>query len=121
MIPYLDSLDITASSVQSVNTVVVEEDGKLVGYNSDVAGFEAAIMNGISASKIPIKSAVCYGYGGVVSVVVAVLKKMGISVFITGRRPEEAARRAEVSEYKQVISSFIRTEWSVHAGSAIIV
>jgi shikimate 5-dehydrogenase len=93
IIPFLDRLDPTADSVQSVNTVV-EEDGQLVGYNTDVSGFKAAIINGIAASKLPIRSAVCYGYGGVISVVVAVLKKLGIAVYITGRRPEEAARRS---------------------------
>ena len=42
-----------------------------------------------------VKAAVCYGYGGVTSVVVAVLKRLGVDVYITGRRRDAAARRAE--------------------------
>ena len=42
-----------------------------------------------------MKAAVCYGYGGVTSVVVAVLKRLGVDVYITGRRRDAAARRAE--------------------------
>lgn len=38
---------------------------------------------------------VSYGYGGVVSVVITVLKGLGIKVYISGRRLDEAARRAE--------------------------
>ena len=84
----------------SVNTVISEmgEGGVplLVGYNTDAMGFEAAISGAIkNAGGRPVASAVCYGYGGVTSVVVAVLRQLGISnIYLTGRRPEEAARRA---------------------------
>ncbi len=93
VIPYLDELDETAKQVQSVNTII-EKDGRLIGYNTDASGFSVAITRGIEKTGVVVKSAVCYGYGGVVSVVVAVLKSMGMNVYITGRRPEEAARRA---------------------------
>ena len=41
------------------------------------------------------KRAVVYGYGGVTNVVVHVLKKLGYTVALTGRRLHEAERRAK--------------------------
>jgi Zn-dependent alcohol dehydrogenase len=41
------------------------------------------------------KRAVVYGYGGVTNVVVHVLKKLGYTVALTGRRLDEAERRAK--------------------------
>lgn len=99
IIPYLDELDDTAASVQSVNTVVLRNNGngmvRLVGYNTDVLGFRKAIEVGMRNSGISVRTAICYGYGGVVSVVVAVLQSLGIEVSITGRRLDEAQRRAQ--------------------------
>jgi shikimate dehydrogenase len=93
IIPFLDEIDEEARMIDSVNTVIVQ-GSKLIGYNTDAKGFEIAIVNGISNRSI--SSAICYGYGGVVSVVVHILKKLGISkIYICGRRLEEAAKRAE--------------------------
>ena len=94
IIPYLDSMDDIAASCQSVNTVIVE-NGKLHGYNTDAIGFKIAIEKVLSTSPVPVKNAVCYGYGGVTSVVACVLKSLGLHVFLVGRRMEEATKRAE--------------------------
>ena len=95
IIPYLDSVDELAALVSSVNTVIVR-DGQLVGYNTDAHGFRSAISRAFESYGAPIKSAICYGYGGVTSVVVAVLKGLGVEkIFLVGRRLEEAAKRAE--------------------------
>jgi shikimate 5-dehydrogenase len=94
ILPYIDELDESAKLVQSVNTVIVKDKNRLIGYNTDALGFREAIENGIRVSGIAIKSAVCYGYGGVASVVVNILQSMGIEVFITGRRHEIATQRA---------------------------
>jgi shikimate dehydrogenase len=95
VIPYLDELDETARSVQSVNTVIVKPGGKLIGYNTDVLGFKIAIENGMQQSGISVSTAVCYGYGGVASVVVSVLQSLGIIVYIIGRSHQSAAVRAQ--------------------------
>jgi len=91
VIPFLDELDPLARSIGAVNTVCKVGD-QLVGYNTDALGFEAAIKTGVGESKLT--SAVIYGYGGVVSVVVAVLKRMGVRCFLTGRRRNAARQRA---------------------------
>ena len=89
---HLDELDPLARDIGAVNTVVCRKDGKLVGYNTDAAGFEVAIREGTAGRTV--KSAVVYGYGGVTACVVAVLRKMKIAVRITGRRRDAAASRA---------------------------
>ena len=94
VLPFLDELDESAVAVQSVNTVIVEEKGRLKGYNTDVLGFRLAIQEGIKASGFDVQKAVCYGYGGVASVVVSVLTEMGIEVYFAGRNMKAAAERA---------------------------
>lgn len=106
IIPFLDRLDETASSIGSVNTVIVERNSEenkngrggchLIGYNTDLIGFRESIILAINNSLKPVKKALIYGYGGVSATVVYVLKRLGIDVYITGRRKEEALKRSIV-------------------------
>ena len=93
VVPYLDEVEPFARRVGSVNTVLRRGD-RLVGFNTDAAGFRSAITTGVAASGVTVRSAVVYGYGGVTNVVVHVLQELGYRVALTGRRPEEAKRRA---------------------------
>ena len=43
VIPYLDKLTSGAEVTQSVNTILLTNDSKIVGYNTDIGGFENAI------------------------------------------------------------------------------
>ena len=48
IMPLLDEVDELARAVGAVNTVIVRDGGaRLVGYNTDAAGFEAAIVAGL--------------------------------------------------------------------------
>jgi shikimate 5-dehydrogenase len=98
IIPHLDVVDDFAAQIGSVNTVIVKrtEDrrSQLYGYNTDAVGFRVAIDNALRSSGVQVTKAICYGYGGVTSVVVQVLKSLGITTYITGRRLDEAERRA---------------------------
>jgi shikimate 5-dehydrogenase len=94
VLPFLDDVDEFAQRVGSVNTVLRRGD-RLVGYNTDADGFRKAIVTGVSASGASVRSAVVYGYGGVTNVVVHVLKELGYAVALTGRRLDEASRRAD--------------------------
>lgn len=94
VLPFLDEVDEFAQRVGSVNTVL-RRGNKLVGYNTDADGFRQAIVTGVAASGVSVQSAVVYGYGGVTNVVVHVLKELGYAVALTGRRLDEAARRAD--------------------------
>ena len=73
---FLDNVDDLAKEIGSINTVICRGDA-LIGYNTDAYGFKIAIGQGIEQLAKQGKTvckAVCYGYGGVCSVVVACLK-----------------------------------------------
>lgn len=44
VIPLLDNLDVHAKAIGAVNTIKVEVDGKLTGYNTDYIGFRDTIL-----------------------------------------------------------------------------
>ncbi len=80
----LDSVEDVAQRIGAVNTVVVEDDGALTGYNTDIFGFaenlRAAGFEGAS------KRAVVLGAGGAARAVIAALRQMGcISVMLCNR------------------------------------
>ncbi len=62
VIPYLDELSKAARIIGAVNTIVVKEDGKLFGENTDGKGFVQALKNhGVSLDE---KKVVILGAGG---------------------------------------------------------
>jgi len=78
----------------------------LYGYNTDIIGFREAITSSIKDLST-VKSAVCYGYGGVVSVVINVLKSFNIDIYLCGRDINKIKQRAQelnVYEWSQGIS-----------------
>ena len=49
VIPHLDWLERDAALAEAVNTIVVEDDGTLRGYNTDIAGFMRALDEAVGA------------------------------------------------------------------------
>ena len=72
VLPYCDELTPAAQHVGAVNTLVHRPDGKLVGDNTDYAGF----LDTVRASGIKVKGrkALILGTGGAAKCVQAVLK-----------------------------------------------
>ena len=89
VIPYLDKLTYGAEVTQSVNTILLTNDSKIVGYNTDIGGFENAIKYtkyDISGKKIFI-----LGSGGVTPSIIFALYKMNVSsITITNRTKTKA-------------------------------
>lgn len=87
IIPYLDGLDKTAREVNAVNTIKFERDdnGKvnLIGYNTDVYGFEQTIKPYLNCSD---KNALILGTGGASKAVEYVLHKLGLQCFYVSRK-----------------------------------
>ena len=58
VIPYVDELSVEAKETQSVNTIYLKNN-KIIGHNTDIAGFELALMyfnfTGTCLSKTPMK------------------------------------------------------------------
>lgn len=92
IIPFLDEVEPLALKTQAVNTVV-NNNGKLCGYNSDAIGLKTALMKGIESSGLSIKTAVIYGNGGVSGVAFHVLLELGIQVTMVGRDPERVLEK----------------------------
>ncbi|MFB6781210.1 shikimate dehydrogenase [Streptomyces sp. NPDC056352] len=73
IIPLLDSISETASSVEAVNTVVFTEDGRRVGDNTDIPGMIAALRErGVEK----VESAAVLGAGATASSALAALGAM---------------------------------------------
>ena len=92
IIPFLDQVEPLALKTLTVNTIV-NNNGKLYGYNTDSYGLKTALQKGIFESGRQVKTAVIYGYGGVSGAAYFVLQELGIRVTITGRDPEKLAKK----------------------------
>lgn len=111
VIPFLDELSLEAEAIQAVNTIKFE-DGKLLGFNSDIYGFQGSLMN-LTEGKVPV-GAIILGSGGAAQAVVYVLeKKLGIqNVLIASRNPRlanhinyEQIGRLDLKKYPLIINT----------------
>ena len=75
IIPYLDGISDEARKIGAVNTVVKDDNGKLIGHNTDYYGFDFLLKKG----KIDVKGkhVLILGTGGASLTAIAVCKDMG--------------------------------------------
>ncbi len=85
IIPFLDSVDSEALEVGAVNTIKIV-DKKLVGYNTDVYGFEKSIKPLLKSKH---KKALILGIGGAAEAVAYVFRKLKIPYLFVSRQPKE--------------------------------
>lgn len=83
IIPYLDQIDPLARDIGAVNTILVRR-GLLIGYNTDISGFESALGPYLNSS---IMGALVLGTGGSSKAVVYALRKMGLTSILISRKP----------------------------------
>jgi shikimate dehydrogenase len=81
VIPFLDSSTNIPAGVNACNCIHIKE-GKLVGYNTDVIGFEKSFTPLLKSHH---KKALVLGNGGAAAAVVFVLKKLSIDFIIVSR------------------------------------
>ena len=74
IIPFLDNLVNDAKSTNSVNTIFLDDEGILVGENTDVFGLQAAYLKEITNAQN--KKALVIGSGGVAPSVILSLQKL---------------------------------------------
>jgi len=96
IIPYLDELVGTAEKIQAVNTVHVK-DKKLIGYNTDVFGFQESIKEILNSKH---QKALVLGTGGASKSIVYALEDMGIATSLVSRNPidEELFSYADLNQ-----------------------
>jgi len=71
----LDELDESAAAVGAVNTVAIR-DGRLIGYNTDMAGFRGSVLDGLPG--VGLNHVVQLGAGGAGSAVANALLSIGV-------------------------------------------
>ena len=89
IMPLLDRLEPLAKRVGAVNTVVKAADGKLVGRNTDVAGFMEPLAERLRQQHY-FRMARIIGTGGAARAVVAGLANEGFTLVLAGRNPDKA-------------------------------
>ncbi len=85
VIPLLNKLDPQAREIGAVNTIKIMPDGELLGYNTDVYGFEKSIQTLLTGHH---RKALILGTGGASKAVAYVLNKLKIEFFFVSRSPE---------------------------------
>ncbi|WP_345725573.1 shikimate dehydrogenase [Qipengyuania proteolytica] len=89
IMPLLDRLEPLAKRVGAVNTVVKASDGKLVGRNTDVAGFLEPLRLRLGETHY-FRMARILGTGGAARAIVAGLAGEGFTLVLAGRNPDKA-------------------------------
>ena len=87
----LDEIDDTAQAIGAVNTILVR-DGRLIGHNTDGAGFLAALRE--AGFEPDGRQALVLGAGGAARAVVYTLAQAGCTVAIHNRTVRRAAELA---------------------------
>ena len=103
VIQYLDELTPEAERTQSVNTVYMR-DKKIVGHNTDIAGFELAMR--YAKYDVSGKKVLIVGAGGVApSIIYALLKMKCNEIFIMNRTKKKA------EEIKKIFTQIHVENW----------
>ena len=82
---HLDEVDSVANEIGAVNTIKFTKRGVLIGYNTDVFGFEKSI---VPLLKTHHTKALILGTGGASKAVAYVLRKLKIDFYKVSRSPK---------------------------------
>ncbi|WP_393085600.1 shikimate dehydrogenase [Streptomyces sp. LN704] len=108
VIPLLDGISGTAASVEAVNTVVLTDDGRRVGDNTDIPGMVAALReHGIEQ----VESAAVLGAGATASSALAALARICTGEVVAYVRSAE--RAAEMRQWGERLDVTVRiADWA---------
>lgn len=84
IIPYLDQIDPVAARIGAVNTIKIDKQGKLKGYNTDYFGFINSITPYLEESHT---EALILGTGGASKAIAYGLEKLGLEFKFVSRNP----------------------------------
>ena len=82
VIQLLDNVDKEARKIGAVNTIKINEDGTLIGYNTDHYGFAKALMEFLPIKE---KKALVLGTGGASKAIIYVLEVMNFKFIQVSR------------------------------------
>ncbi|MEU7554093.1 shikimate dehydrogenase [Streptomyces sp. NPDC044571] len=108
IIPLLDGISDTAAAVEAVNTVVLTEDGRRIGDNTDIPGIVAALRErGVEK----VETAAILGAGATASSALAALARVCTGEVTVYVRSE--VRAAEMRQWGERLGVAVRTaDWS---------
>jgi len=91
VIPFLDLIINDARKTSSVNTIYLNNEGRVVGENTDVYGFDYSFIKKIKDKDLLGKKILIHGAGGVTpSIIYALEKKKIKKIFKSNRTVEKA-------------------------------
>lgn len=100
----VDILEPSARQIGAVNTVIVAEDGRLIGRNTDAAGFMDSLAEHVKISDFSGGTALILGAGGAAKAILFAAKQMGFAkILITNRTRERAEELAAQGDNIDVI------------------
>ena len=104
VIPFLDELNAEAKEIGAVNCIKIQ-NGKLIGYNTDVYGFAQSIKPFLDTNH---QRALILGTGGASKAVAYALKKVGVEVyFVTSSLTKKTSNTFFYSEINdRVMNAF---------------
>lgn len=86
VIPYCHALSPVAQQLGAVNTILRQQDGTLIGHNSDLFGFSSMVKH--SGIHVSGKKVLVLGSGGASNTAVFALKEMGAKAVVISRNGE---------------------------------
>ncbi len=102
VIPFLDELSTEANKTQSVNTIYIN-NGKIIGHNTDAAGFELAIK--YLKYNIKNKRIFILGAGGVApSIIFSLLKMQPSKIFLSNRNRDKAENLRDLFKNLEIVN-----------------
>ena len=99
VIELLNHIDPIAKKIGAVNTIKIDKQNKLLGYNTDYIGFKQSLESNISNQK----RALILGTGGASKAIVYALKTLNIKTLLVSRK-----NREECITYKDVSNQIIK-------------
>jgi len=106
---HLGDIEPIARLIGAVNTIVVEADGRLSGWNTDIEGFRASVL----ASGAPLvrdRPAVVIGAGGAARAVIAALAELGFFEIRILNRSQTRAMHL-IADLSPLGISLVHTGW----------
>ena len=99
VIELLNHIDPIAKKIGAVNTIKIDKQNKLLGYNTDYIGFKQSLESNISNQK----RALILGTGGASKAIVYALKTLNIKTLLVSRK-----KRKECITYEDISNQIIK-------------
>ena len=99
VIELLNHIDPIAKKIGAVNTIKIDKQNKLLGYNTDYIGFKKSLETNISNQK----RALILGTGGASKAIVYALKTLNIKTLLVSRK-----KREESITYEDISNQIIK-------------